>query len=127
MKRGKMSQDIVLDNFRKMFTEDSSRGRKEHLIAVDENGFTYALNHGQKGFVGYSRSEVAGKFVIHNHPNDSVFSRQDLREMKKDTSILSKAEQGNFRSCSTILKVSVDVAFHDIGGGNPMIRHRIAT
>lgn len=47
--------------------------------------------------------------------------------MKKDTSILSKAEQGNFRSCSTILKVSVDVAFHDIGGGNPMIRHRIAT
>lgn len=49
------------------------------------------------------------------------------QEMKKDTSILSKAEQGNFRSCSTILKVSVDVVFHDIGGGNPMIRHRIAT
>ncbi len=98
MKRGKMSQDIVLDNFRKMFTEDSSRGRKEHLIAVDENGFTYALNHGQKGSVGYSRSEVAGKFVIHNHPNDSVFSRQDLRGLKEDkiTGIVASGRSGDY-------------------------------
>jgi hypothetical protein len=98
MKRGKMSQDIVLDNFRKMFTEDSSRGRKEHLIAVDENGFTYALNHGQRDSVGYDRSEVAGKFVIHNHPNGSVFSRQDLRGLREDkiTGIVASGKSGDY-------------------------------
>lgn len=98
MKRGKMSQDIVLDNFRKMFTEDSSRGRKEHLIAVDENGFTYALNHGQRDSVGYDRSEVVGKFVIHNHPNGSVFSRQDLRGLREDkiTGIVASGKSGDY-------------------------------
>lgn len=98
MKHGKMSQDIVLDNFRKMFTEDSNRGGKEHLIAVDENGFTYALNHGNEGSVGYNRLEVSGKLVIHNHPNDTVFSRQDLRGLKEDkiTGIVASGKSGDY-------------------------------
>lgn len=98
MRNGKMSQEIVLQNFRKTFTEDAKLGRKEHLIAVDENGFTYALNHGQTSAVGYSRNQVKGRLVIHNHPNDSVFSRGDLRNLQADavSGVVASGKSGDY-------------------------------
>lgn len=95
MKNGKMSQDIVLQNFRKTFTLDSSKGQTEHLIAVDNDGFTYALNHGGSSAVGYKQNEVNGKLVIHNHPNDTIFSRQDLRNVSGTQGIVASGKSGD--------------------------------
>lgn len=98
MKNGKMSPEIVLQNFRKTFTLDEEKGKIEHLIAVDSQGFTHTLNHGGTNSVSVSRSDARGKLVIHNHPNDGIFSRADLRAASTNgsTGIVASGKSGDY-------------------------------
>lgn len=86
----KMSFDIMLNNFRNIFTTNnkndstgSPANTKEHLIAVDEDGFAHTLRHGTSHQVNYTNNEVKGMMIIHNHPTDGSFSRADLSGLKE--------------------------------------------
>ena len=71
----KMSYGTILDNFRDKYVNDN----KEHLIAIDKDGFAPVLIHGDSNSVGYRHEVVVGMHIIHNHPNNGSFSRADLR------------------------------------------------
>lgn len=76
----KMSQEYMIQHFRETFGADS----KENMIAIDEDGFAHTLIHGERHSVGYTKHDVNGRLVVHNHPNDGAFSRADLRNLKED-------------------------------------------
>lgn len=70
----KQSFDNTLKNFKKSHLLDDS----ESAVTIDKNGFVSIYKHGSKSSVGWTENELAGKHVIHNHPNGSAFSRADL-------------------------------------------------
>lgn len=72
----KQSLEHMLDNFRQFYAED----KREHLITVDDEGFVHDLIHGNKGSVSALGSDLSGRTVIHNHPDEGgAFSYNDLR------------------------------------------------
>ena len=75
-KGNKMTFDNTLKNFKKSHLLSD----KEHGITVDKDGFVSVYKHGNKGSVGWTDNELAGKHVIHNHPEFgySAFSKADL-------------------------------------------------
>lgn len=101
----KMSFDIMLNNFRESFTTNDEKGKDgrvlssyEHLIGIDEEGFAHVLKHGGSDSVGYGHGELAGLMVIHNHPNDTSFSRADLRGLEEDKikGIVASGKSGDY-------------------------------
>lgn len=91
----KSSQENTLNTFRKQHASS----KEEHLIAMDDDGFVSAYTHGGKSSVGYSPGQVAGKHVIHNHPNGSNFSKADLDGLTstKQKSITATSEKVTYR------------------------------
>lgn len=80
------SEHEAIQEFRKMVKErDSSR---EHGIEVDRNGFAYQYRHGGSSSIQIS-SRARGTLIVHNHPNNSSFSKADLLSTSQ-----SKNERG---------------------------------
>ena len=67
------STDEAINAFRKQHGES----KKEHLIAVTRDGFVNGYNHGGEGSVGLGRFSK-GDLIVHNHPNNSSFSPNDM-------------------------------------------------
>lgn len=101
----KMSFDIMLNNFRESFTTNDEKGKNgkalssyEHLIAIDDEGFAHSLFHGKSGSVAYDRRDTENMMVIHNHPNDGVFSNADLRNMAEigQKGVVASGKSGDY-------------------------------
>ena len=80
-----------------VFEDKHGSSKTEHLIAHDDDGFVSVYSHGGKGSVGFTESQVAGKHVIHNHPNNSNFSKTDLMNLStsKQKSITATSSKGH--------------------------------
>ena len=65
----------TLDVFREEHANDTSQ---EHMIISDINGFVSYYGHGQSDYVVPPAGDYSGKYVIHNHPNNSTFSTSDM-------------------------------------------------
>lgn len=78
-----MSFEHTLDVFRDAHAFDT---KQEHGILMDENGFVNFYVHGSAHsvFLTMRNEEVRGvkitqdKIAVHNHPNNSFYSRNDL-------------------------------------------------
>lgn len=83
----------MLDNFRKEYANSDT----EHAITVDKDGFAHSLSHGGKHSVSPAGS-IDNMFLIHNHPSDSNFSRQDLlvTAEKKSLGIVATGKSGDY-------------------------------
>lgn len=73
--------EMSISNTVSVFEREHANSDTEHLIAYDDNGFVSTYTHGGKGAVGFTKEQVAGKHVIHNHPNGSHFSKTDLKNL----------------------------------------------
>ncbi len=86
----KMSFDNTLEVFRKEHATDVNQ---EHGLLMDENGFVSLYTHGSDTSVYLTRRQdkvtyggkatnellAKGKLAVHNHPNNSFYSKADLK------------------------------------------------
>lgn len=72
----KQSFNNTLKNFKKSHLLSN----EEHAVAVDKDGFVSIYKHGNEGSVSWKSNELAGKHIIHNHPDIGYgqFSKADL-------------------------------------------------
>ena len=70
----KMSVDNTVSNFRNEHVNAS----KEHGLIYDDDGFVSTYKHGNDNSVSWKVSELSKGNLIHNHPNNSNFSKADL-------------------------------------------------
>ena len=67
-------------NTLKNFKNKHLLSNEEHAVAVDKDGFVSIYKHGNEGSVSWKSNELAGKHIIHNHPDMGYgqFSKADL-------------------------------------------------
>ena len=70
----KSTEDKTLLQFRNMY----ANADKEHAFAVDEQGYITVYKHGNSTSVSWNPSEMRGRMIYHNHPNDTAFSKADM-------------------------------------------------
>lgn len=73
--------NMSISNTVSTFESKHANSGTEHLIAYDDNGFVSTYTHGGKSAVGFTKDQVAGKHVIHNHPSGGHFSKVDLQNL----------------------------------------------
>lgn len=61
----------------RIFKQLHDKSDIEHAITIDAQGFASGYNHGVEGAVRPHRP-LRGQTVVHNHPNNTTFSPQDM-------------------------------------------------
>lgn len=73
--------NMSVSNTVSVFEGKHANSGTEHLIAYDDNGFVSTYTHGGQHSVGFTKEQIAGKHVIHNHPGGGHFSKMDLKNL----------------------------------------------